>query len=447
MGGLSTAGRIEPRTNPSDLGAKKPTEISGDLMKYAVFSFLIVLLGSAALADPGFYPDRRRGQYSTDPGYAVFPYVFDLPGIGFGYGVLGAASNVGGSTTDLMGTFFVGDVDGEAIGVNSFELVKERLIFDFGGAHLSNATIQAYSKRGMDTQKNDYVLAEMGDTIFGGSRLTATFADRRFEVYLGYYSGTTSLSSVRDRKGNLIIEAEDAQKEHISTLIYGARIDLTDDCTDPRRGGRLESSYWHSPPSDSGPDYYFIDLNATGYLPIGKRSTYVLNYFRSDAHVLNKGETDPAVIADQQGLDCGSITDLTERQECQQYIDNIVAENTYGTASALGGYGRLRAYPEGRYKGAHTEFIGNEFRWNLTDERTPFDIFIMKDIRTAIQLAFFYEIGSVADRPGDLWDIYRSSWGAGVRVVTGSGLIYRVDFATGQEGFQPSIFFQYPWEM
>ncbi|TAL18094.1 hypothetical protein EPN96_02980 [bacterium] len=416
-------------------------------MKHAVIGVLLALTASTAFCDPGIYPERRRLQYSNDSGYAIFPYVFDLPGIGSGYGVLGATTNVGGSTTDLMGTFFAGDVDGEALGINSVELVKERLILDLGAAHLSNATIQSYAKRGMDTEKNDYVLAELGDSVFGGSRLTATFADRRFEVYLGYYAGTTRLSAVRDRDGDVIIEAEGTPKEHITTAIYGARVDLTDDYTDPRRGLRLESSYWHNPPRDSGPDFYFIDFNATGYLPLGKRSTWVLNYFRSDAYVISKGETDPAVIADEQGLDCGSITDLSDRQECEQYIDNIVAENTFGTATALGGYGRLRAYPEGRYRGAHAEFIGNELRWNLTDERTPFNIFIMKDIRTAIQIAFFYEIGSVADLRSDLWDISRSAYGTGIRLVTGSGLIYRVDLATGHEGFQPSVFFQYPWEM
>jgi hypothetical protein len=32
-------------------------------------------------------------------------------------------------------------------------------------------------------------------------------------------------------------------------------------------------------------------------------------------------------------------------------------------------------------------------------------------------------------------------------VVTASGLVYRMDMAFGQEGAQPSIFFQYPWEL
>jgi hypothetical protein len=108
---------------------------------------------------------------------------------------------------------------------------------------------------------------------------------------------------------------------------------------------------------------------------------------------------------------------------------------------------RLRSYSEGRFRGAHAEFLGTELRWNLTDEYQPFDIYIMKDIRTAVQVALFYEIGTVSDRHDALRRITRSSYGGGMRLVTASGVVYRVDLATGQDGFAPSIFFQYPWEL
>jgi hypothetical protein len=85
-------------------------------------------------------------------------------------------------------------------------------------------------------------------------------------------------------------------------------------------------------------------------------------------------------------------------------IDNMVAENSYGTASALGGFSRLRSYSQGRYKGAHTLFFGSEIRWNLTEERKPFDIGIMKDVRTLLQLALFYEAGVTSDTLSDLSD-------------------------------------------
>ena len=91
------------------------------------------------------------------------------------------------------------------------------------------------------------------------------------------------------------------------------------------------------------------------------------------------------------------------------------------------------------------QFIGTEIRWNVTEEYTPFNIVIIKDVRTAFQVAVFYEIGTVADQQSELWNITRSSYGVGFRMVTASGLVYRIDLASGDEGFQSSIFFQYPW--
>jgi hypothetical protein len=172
----------------------------------------------------------------------------------------------------------------------------------------------------------------------------------------------------------------------------------------------------------------------------------VFNYLRSDAHVTRKGETDPAVVEQQQGLNCSTITDPVQRQFCIDAINSMVANNTYGSATSLGGFNRLRSYPTGRFRGAHTEFYGTEIRWNLTDEATPFNLFIMKDVRTSWQLAVFYEIGSTADSQCEVGDIWRSSYGAGLRMVTASGIVFRADIAAGREGVEPNIFIGYPWE-
>ena len=180
---------------------------------------------------------------------------------------------------------------------------------------------------------------------------------------------------------------------------------------------------------------------------MGKRSSWVFNYYRSDAHVLKEGETDYDLLADQMGLDCSVLTDPSKQHECESVIHNTLAANKYGTASSLGGRSRLRSYSEGRFSGAHTQFYGTEFRWNLTEEVTPFDIGFMKDIRTGVQAALFYERGSVAELIGDLGQNERYSMGCGVRMVTASGLVYRLDGATGDEGFEMTIIINYPWEI
>ncbi len=408
---------------------------------------LLLLWPVVAAAEPGWYPERRRSQFQTDPGHIAVPYLFNLPGIGWGYGFLGAMTNIGDTCTDLSLTAMAGDVSGGALGVDSIHVVPRHLILDLGAAYLSRATIQSYRKRGMDSDKDDYSIAEFGNSFYGGGRATATFLDRRLEAYAGYYGGRITLAAIRDRDGEVIVEAEDAPEVSFHTWIFGARADLTDDYMDPRRGARLEASLWRSPSSDSGPDYYLTDLSLTAYIPLPPRSTLAFNYFRSDATVLHQGETDPAVIADEQGLDCEAIDDSEGRQECRDYVDGIVAENRYGSASSLGGFSRLRSYAGGRFSGAHSQFVGAELRWNFTDEKTPFNIFVIRDIRTAIQGALFYEIGTVADREGDLWSTTRDTYGIGLRIVTASGVVYRVDLAASREGFEPSVFFQYPWEL
>jgi hypothetical protein len=107
---------------------------------------------------------------------------------------------------------------------------------------------------------------------------------------------------------------------------------------------------------------------------------------------------------------------------------------------------RLRAFPQSRYQGAHTAFVGAEYRWNINQEATPFDYFIWKDVRTGIQVAFFAELGSVSETSSNLWHETRYSVGTGLRLIAGSGAVYRADVATGTEGTQAIVIFNYPWE-
>jgi outer membrane protein assembly factor BamA len=410
------------------------------------FTFLVVVaLVLSSVAEASIFPDRRKDQFATDFGYALFPYPYSLPGIGTGLGLVGGASNIAGTHTDAYGMAFGGDITGLALGVADLHILPKTLILDTGLGNISSATIQSYSSRGMSTNKNDYSNIEMSDMTYYGSRMTATFLERRFELYGAYYQGSSQLKSIRDKDGNLIVETQSSTSRGHVTLM-GTRVDLTDDYADPRRGMRLDVGRSLTPPQDSGPDYYIQDISATGYVPLGRRSTWAFNYFRSDAHVNRQGETDPTVVATKYNctsLPLGSV----ERTFCDNVVKNEVLNNTYGTASSLGGFSRLRSYSNSRYKGAHTRFYGTEIRWNLTDESTPYDIFIMKDIRTAWQVALYYEIGSTADIRSQVGDTWRSSTGIGLRMVTASGVVFRADVATGTEGVSPSIFIGYPWEL
>lgn len=398
-------------------------------------------------SDLPFVPDRRKPQFSYDFGYALFPYPYSLPGLGSGISLVGGAMNIADTYTDAYGIIFTGQVSGTAAGIADIHLIPHTLIIDAGFGTVNKATIQSYSQRGMKTDKNDFRLIEFGDTTYYGARMTATFFDRRFEVYGAWYEGVLKLKSIRDRDGNVIIEAQNAPRQRGHNTLFGTRLDLSDDYGDPRKGLRLDITRSQTPPSDLGPDFYVMDYNATAYFPLGRRSTWAFNFLRSDAVVRRQGETDPAKLQQDQGLDCNTITDPEQRKFCNEVIDNQIANNKFGTATQLGGFSRLRAYPQGRYKGAHTEFYGTEVRWNLTDERTPFNIFVMKDIRTSVQVSAFYETGSTADVRSEVGDIWRDAYGFGVRVVTASGVVFRGDLGFGREGFSPAIFIGYPWEI
>lgn len=399
-------------------------------------------------AVPSFLIDRRKEQFETSFAYAAFPLPYSLPGIGKGISLVGAAMNIANTYTDTYGIVYGGDVEGMAVGVSDIHIIPRTLIFDVGAGAVNKASIQNFRERGMNTDKDNYLLLDVDNSEYFGGRLTATFIDRRFEMYGAWYGGASKLRSIRDKDGNVIVEAHNASRQRSHTTIFGTRIDLTDDYDDPRRGARLAVTQSSSPPSDSGPDFSVMDYNMTAYVPMGSRNTWAFNYLRSDAVVSRKGETDPAKIQNQQGINCSDpALTAQQRQYCTDAVNLMIANNTYGTATSLGGFDRLRSYSQGRYRGAHTLFYGTEFRWNITDEAKPFDLFIMKDIRTSVQLAAFYEIGSTADLRDDVGKTWRKSYGIGFRMVTASGVVFRGDIADGHDGITTAIFIGYPWEL
>lgn len=95
--------------------------------------------------------------------------------------------------------------------------------------------------------------------------------------------------------------------------------------------------------------------------------------------MIDKGETDFNIVEDNLGVDCSStLLDIEGKINCQNLVNNQILANKNGTSTSLGGRSRLRSYGESRFSGAHTEFYGSEFRWNIVDDSKPFDIYFMK---------------------------------------------------------------------
>lgn len=414
-------------------------------LSYTLLSIVILLTAMPAAALD--LPDRRKDQFPTDSGYYLVPTPYSIPGLGDGFIIIGSMVNINESHTDLYGFAAGGDIEGYGLFGTELHLVDKTLLLDFMHTNFEKASSQVYSQRGMNTSADDFILADLGHAVFTGARLTYTMFDRRLEFYGMLYKNESRLSAIRDSDGNLIQTTVDSQTTHSETYSYGMRLDLTDDYIDPRRGIRAEASLWHTPPSDDdSPDFDIIELNLTGYIPMGSRNTLALNYFQADTRVNRQGQTDPSIVETELGLDCSSGSEQ-DQADCQSVVNNTVAENTFGSVGSLGGLSRLRSYPEDRFKGSHARFIGVEFRWNLVEETKPFNYFFAKDIRTVIQLATFYERGAISDNKDELWNTMRESYGIGARLVTKSGLIFRADIATGDEGEEVSIIFGFPWEV
>ncbi|MGK0291567.1 MAG: hypothetical protein ACI86H_003036 [bacterium] len=413
---------------------------------YSILFFISLLFTSSVFGQF----TRRKPQFSKESGYFIVPAPYNLPGLGKGIAFVGYLGNIADTYSDLYALSLTGDVVGNSIGVTDVHLLEKTLVVDFAIQTLNKASFRSYQERGMSSSKEEFSNIQIAQSGFQYFRSTLTFSERRVEIILSLWKNTYQLDSITDSDGNTITELVDSEKQTTRGRTGTLKLDFTDDYLDPRKGLRIEAVFSKSPRQTStAPDFYIREVNTTLYIPVGRINTLVFNYFRSDAVVESKGDTDATSIATDYGFACELLTDTTTKQECESaktsIVNNAIAHNTYGTATSLGGQSRLRSFPQARFIGAHTEFYGAEFRWNLTEEFTPFNYGFLKDTRTGVQLAFFVEQGSVADQKEDLSKNRKMSYGVGARVVLGSGLVYRLDYASGDEGAQPTLIVNYPW--
>ena len=410
------------------------------MKKLSVLFIIFILIHSSVSAI-----ERRTEQFPTDFGYLALPLPYVIPGAGMGLGLLGGFNNVPfGSTEttlDIFGILITGDIGGGIVLATDVPIIPKMLLLDIGQGNFDKGSFRSYSDRRMNSDPDDYVISELSDTRFRFTRLTFTFFDRMLDVFTFGTSNKSTLSAIRDKDGELIYEANRSFEGESRS--NGFQIDWTDDRTDPRQGLKFVYTTSDSAPTTvDSPDYFVENYNITAYLPVLSYSTFALNWYRSGATVREQGNTDLVDLIDSEKLSClrncddGTIAILAKNRQ---------ATNQYGSAGSLGGTERLRSYVGGRFSGAQVESRGAELRWNLSDEKTAFDWYFIRDVRTGFQVAFFYEEGTVADKASDLWNEKRASAGIGTRLVTGSGFVYRLDYATGTEGGSTIVIFDYPW--
>ncbi|MDT8445741.1 MAG: hypothetical protein RRB13_02440 [bacterium] len=413
--------------------------IQGKIFKRMMLLVLIVL------ATPAQAIERRRAQFYTEESYMILPLPYSIPGIGSGLMGIGLLGNVGGTHADVYALQITGDATGTIAALEEVHLIPETLWVSYFIQDLSRAAINIYEKRGMDTQKDDYRLVEVNQADTRQPGVTLSLWERRIELSYLHFVQNAAVTKIYTPDEELISEFSPAYEFTSEATYMIGVLDYTDDKQDPRVGFRLDYTRSQSPAtSEVNPDYYTSNAGASVYLPVGKASTWVFNYYQSDAVVTREGITDEAYIINELGFSCAD-SDTTCLATQADFVADYQAQRKYGTADSLGGQNRLRAYPQGRYQAAHMLYYGTEFRWNFNEEVTPFDWWIWKDVSTGLQLAFFYEAGTVAELKSDLGTAMRSSSGVGLRMVSGSGYVYRFDVASGQEGSNTTMIFAYPW--
>ena len=274
-----------------------------------------------------------------------------------------------------------------------------------------------------------------------GGELSVNILDNQLEAYYAYSDAAVKPYGLVDPNGTFYNAQNAGIIESPRGYRYGLYVDDTDNRRDPRIGYRFQYEIWGQPSSRAGnSEYYQEDYNLTGYIPViaENKGVLVLNQFFGSSTVIKKG------TIDQSQYVCNN----SARPGCQAILNELyarqVAEAENGKATSLGGTNRLRGYRTNRFYDSYTNFRGVEFRWYVHEAQNAFNYILEKGTFAGLQLAFFYEEGTVSPDKGSLWKNMRSSYGAGTRFLFNT-IIVRIDRGYGKEGGQTTFFVGYPF--
>ena len=422
-------------------------------MKNVLKIFTVCLIYLITENSYGFEIERRRDVFTKQYGHLFVPLPYSLPGLGEGLLFIGNFGNIADTTTDLATILGVGDAEFIFGFLDEFFIVPDYVYLQYVKAQGFKYALTNYRSRGMNTEKNDFVYALGNYWEYDAPTFKLTLYDRMLELGLGrskqkgrFEKFVAPDSDDLTKQGDTITKFDPALEVNFGEkLEFSARIDYTDDYRDPRKGVRnILYLDRQTASSSSEPSFDVITNDLQFYIPFLEKSTLVLNLTFSDANVRKEGETDLEVLKQQSNY--YSCTSESCRETTLGNAKNTMNINKHGTSLYLGGPDRLRSYPQQRFQGAHTVYFATEFRWNFsTADGDEIDLFFMQDLVDEMQVAFFFEQGSVSETKSELGDTVKYSFGSGFRLLSASGNLYRADFATGDEGPQVAVIIQYPW--
>jgi len=414
------------------------------LFRRVIFVLLFLFCWSSTASAILF---ERRKTFESEISWFVYPVVGSIPGVQDFYGLGGTVSGIGGSESDITAIslrgkaeYFEDDFQIDILSIFDVPLFTEHLTFTWFSTKIRNAGWPE-GERGIDSDPDSmyYLLASNVDA--SGGELSVNVLENQLEFYYAYSDASVKPYGLVDPNGTFYNAQNSGIIESPRGFRYGIYLDDTDNRRDPRIGYRFQYEKWGQPSSRAGNSEYFQeDYNLSGYIPVlaeGK-GVLVLNQFFGSSTVIKKGTVDQSLY----------VCNNTLKPGCQALLDELyarqVAEAENGKATSLGGTNRLRGYRTNRFYDSYTNFRGAEFRWYVHEVQEAFNYFLEKGTFAGLQLAFFYEQGTVSPDKASLWKNMRSSYGAGTRFIFNT-IIVRIDRGFGKEGGETTFFVGYPF--
>ena len=422
------------------------------LLIYAIINILIVNDINAIVFD-------RRKSTNLD----IFEYYFliapiERPGFGSLITVGSIVNNlpvpwIENGKFNLIGGIGKGkgenEFDGQEINAYGLTIIDFPIFsndFTFSPARLAATKYSiSFYERGIDSDA-DRRLTIMADRVAQNiGEISYYFLDRQIELFYTFFNAEVDFYGYQDFDGN-IVSLKDVDNFGTGstkwTERWGVLIDDTDFRRDPRIGYFVKVDRWQWPsrtPQESS--WFQFDLETVGYIPIiDMKMILVLTQYLSTSKVISPGKVEKYNCTEQQLLlypKCQIILDEAYRRDLEN--------STKGRATALGGFERLRGYPEGRFFDEHTNFRGIELRYYFDSVDIDFDVIFAKGFLAEFQLAGFYEQGTVSPDLGDsFWSNFKDSYGLGIRLITGSA-VARLDFGFSDEGGETTAYWDYPF--
>lgn len=414
----------------------------------------LFLLGSALLlgmmtAGHGYSLGfDRRPLPPIETSWLIYPIFSKIPGIGELAGLGATVSGVGGTEMDVTGIALQGKgLTDEPLSVNivtalDIPLFTPIFTLSAGVVDVVNGTIEQY-ERGRDSKKENRIILKASKLNVIFYELAIHLFEDQLEFYYGRADTTVEPDSILKPVGGEFqtFKIPESERGKTEGSRFGVILDDTDSRRDPRIGYRLQYEFYNVPKFDETPSFSQHDYNLTGFIPTNQKLSNVLVLNAFYGTVVARGEG--TVLSERYQCPPGAPPG------CQVALDQLREEAevnaTIGRATSLGGSNRLRSYPTGRFFDTHTLFFGIENRFYVLEDYQPFNYFVQKGIFTGLQLATFFELGQVGQKAdATLLEDMKSSYGAGLRILLNT-LILRIDYATGAEGSETTVFVGYPF--